>query len=182
MYTWHFTFDDQHELHQLVLAYQKRLAHLPGLDPIPLQWLHLTTQGLAFVDEIPTETVDAVVSATRTRLADIPPASVTAGPAIVDPEVVRLRITPIDTLIPIRAAIRAAITDIVGNVNEPEEWNPHISIAYSNTQGAMAPITAALTKELPPAHAEINSVQLIILGRDEHRYTWDTQATLPLTG
>ncbi|WP_131738393.1 hypothetical protein [Actinomadura roseirufa] len=52
MYTWHFTFDGQRDLHRLVLAYQGRLANVAGLDPIPLEWLHLTTQGLAFADEI----------------------------------------------------------------------------------------------------------------------------------
>src|SRR6202035_5627646 len=53
MYAWHFTFDGETALHELVDVYQQRLAGLPGLDPIPRQWLHLTTQGIGFTDEVP---------------------------------------------------------------------------------------------------------------------------------
>ncbi|QXJ20656.1 2'-5' RNA ligase family protein [Actinomadura graeca] len=181
MYTWHFTFDGRHDVHRLVLAYQQRLAHISGLDPIPLEWLHLTTQGLAFADEITDETVDAVVAAVRARLADVPPATVTVGPAIVDPEVVRLRVEPAGALVPVRSAIRAAITEVVGEVGEGEEWHPHISVSYSNADGPLAPIAAVLAEELPPVHAQIDEVQLIILGRDEHCYTWETRAAVQLS-
>ena len=56
MYTWHFTFDGQTALHELVNAYQERLAGLPSLDPIPRQWLHLTTQSIGFTDEVSDQT------------------------------------------------------------------------------------------------------------------------------
>ena len=82
MYTWHFTFDGQTALHELVDAYQERLAGLPGLDPIPRQWLHLTTQGIGFTDEVPDADIEAIIEASRERLADVPRATVTMGPAV----------------------------------------------------------------------------------------------------
>jgi len=45
MYTWHVTFDDQPQLHELVGSYQTALAPLPGLDLIPVRWLHLYHAG-----------------------------------------------------------------------------------------------------------------------------------------
>ncbi|TDD79920.1 2'-5' RNA ligase family protein [Actinomadura rubrisoli] len=182
MYTWHITFDGQAELHQLVHEYQARLAGLPGLDPIPEQWLHLTTQGLGFADEVPDEVVVQVVGKVRSRLADVPPVEVSVGPAIVDPEVVRLKVHPAAALVPIRTAIRDAIIEATGSVGESPDWNPHVSVAYSNVEGPLAEIAAVLAEELPPVQTAIKDVQLILLGRDEQCYTWDTKAVVPLTG
>jgi hypothetical protein len=51
LYTWHVTFEGQTDLHRLVRAYQARLD-LPGLDLVPVAWLHLTMQGVGFTDEV----------------------------------------------------------------------------------------------------------------------------------
>ena len=109
MYTWHFTFDGQTALHELVDAYEERLDGLSGLDPIPPQWLHLTTQGIGITDEVPDADIEAIIEASRERLAAVPQAIVRMGPAVVDPEVVRLEARPVDTLTPVRRALRDAI-------------------------------------------------------------------------
>ena len=49
-WTWHYTFETCPALHELVAAYQGLLEELPTLDLIPQRWLHLTVQGLGFVD------------------------------------------------------------------------------------------------------------------------------------
>lgn len=51
-YTWHVTFADQPGAHQLVEDYAPALKDLPMFDPIPLRWIHLTTQGIGFTDEV----------------------------------------------------------------------------------------------------------------------------------
>lgn len=182
MYTWHFTFDGQDELHRLVTAYQDRLQDLGGVDPIPLQWLHLTTQGVGFVDEVSDGEVTAVVDTVRKLLADAEPVTVQVGPAVIDPEVIRLRIDPVAALVPVRRAIRTAIAQVRGadRLMEPDEWNPHVSVAYSNADGPMAPLAAAIAEELPPVPVRIDEVQLIVLGRDEHCYTWTTRDRVSL--
>jgi hypothetical protein len=50
-YTWHVTFANQPAAHQLASDYTPVLAKLPMLDPIPVRWLHLTTQGIDHVPE-----------------------------------------------------------------------------------------------------------------------------------
>jgi hypothetical protein len=50
-----------------------RLAGLPGLDLVPGQWLHLTTQGVGFTDEVSDTDLTAITSAARTRLAAVEP-------------------------------------------------------------------------------------------------------------
>jgi len=182
MYTWHFTFDNQAALHALVDAYQARLAGLPGMDLIPRQWLHLTTQGVGFTDEVPDTDIEAVIDAARKRLAAVPRVTVNMGPAIVDPEVVRLEVQPADALTPVRRALRDVIATARGPeyVAEPDGWTPHVSVAYSNSDGPMEPYIKTLDPPLGPVSVDIPDVQLIVLGRDTHLYEWQTRAVVPL--
>ena len=185
MYTWHITFDSQRPLHELVKAYQEALTSLSGLDLIPIPWLHLTTQGVAFTDEISWQEVAAIVEAARTRLATQQPVSLTAGPAFVDPEAIQLELSSVSALYPVRNSIRAAIAEVRGaaNVPEAEQWNPHISIAYSNSDGLAAPYVETLqTVAHSPADLTITAVHLIELSRDTHLYQWETKAEIPLAG
>jgi 2'-5' RNA ligase len=182
MYTWHFTFDNQADLHALVEAYQARLTSLPGLDLIPRQWLHLTTQGVGFTDEVPETDLEAVIDAARERLAAVPRVTASMGPAVVDPEVIRLEVHPADALTPVRRALRDAIATVRGleHLTESDDWTPHVSVAYSNSDGPMEPYIKALDPPLAPVSVEIADVQLIVLGRDEHLYEWETCADVPL--
>jgi 2'-5' RNA ligase superfamily len=181
--TWHFTFGGQTALHQLVDAYQARLAGLPGLDLVPRPWLHLTTQGIGFTDEVPEADVDAIIQESRKRLAAVPRVMVTMGPAIVDPEAILLPVRPADGLTVVRRALRDAIAAVRGadQLGESDEWTPHVSVAYSNADGPMALYQEALGQSTESVPVEISDVQLIILGRDTHLYQWQTRASIALT-
>jgi 2'-5' RNA ligase len=184
MYTWHVTFDDHPELHELVSAYQAALSPLGGLDLIPARWLHLTIQGIAFTDEISQQDIADIADAARKRLANQRPVSLTIGPAIVDPEAIMFEVMPPDALAPVRTAIRSAIADVRGaeQVPESDEWTPHISLAYSNSDGLAAPfIDAVSSVSNPPATLTVSKVHLIELNRDTHLYQWATTAEIPLS-
>jgi 2'-5' RNA ligase len=182
MYTWHVTFEGQTQLHDLVNAYQSELASLPGLDLIPLRWLHLTMQGVAFTDEISETELSGIVAATRKRLASQPPVVLNVGPAFVDPEAIMFDVEPTDALDPVRASIRSAVTEIQGTVGESEQWTPHISLAYSNSDGPAAPFIDALNKVTdPPVTVTVAAVHLITLSRDTHLYQWTTEAEVLLS-
>jgi hypothetical protein len=185
MYTWHITFDDQPQLHELVKAYQAALTSLSGLDLIPAPWLHLTMQGVAFTDEISWQEVADIIEAARERLAAQHSVSLTAGPALVDPEAIMLGLSSGEALYPVRNNIRAAIAEVRGaaKVPEAEQWNPHISIAYSNGDGTAACYIEALqTVRCFPASLTVPAVHLIELSRDTHLYQWTAKAEIPLAG
>jgi hypothetical protein len=185
MYTWHITFDDQHSLRELVKAYQAALTSLDGLDLVPISWLHLTMQGVAFTDEISWQEVADITEAARTRLATLHSVSLLAGPAFVDPEAIMAELPSANALYPVREGIRAAIAEVrgVANVPEAEQWNPHISLAYSSSDGPAAPYLKALrTVAHSPADLTITAVHLIELSRDTHLYQWTTKAEVPLAG
>jgi hypothetical protein len=183
-YTFHFTFQDQPEVQEHAAKARARLEGLPGLDLVPGQWLHLTTQGIGFTDKVGDDDLAAITSAARNRLAAIAPVPVSVGPPVVASEGIACWVGPDGALDPVRDAIRAAIADVWGIDHVPEgaEWTPHVSVAYSNVSGPADAYEAALDGQVPAALATLDAAQLIRLGRDRRVYEWETIATLPLGG
>ena len=181
-YTWHITFADQPDVCRLIGAYRDALAGLSGLDLIPDQWLHLTTQGINFVDEVDEHDVAAIVDAARSRLAKVPAFDVRFGTPVVTPEAVETFAEPAGPVAAVRDAIRAAIGDVLPEVPENAAgFRPHVSVAYSSSDGPAAPILAAVAAaSVPPATARITSAELIVLHRDNFMYEWEPFAQVPL--
>jgi 2'-5' RNA ligase len=182
-YTWYFTFGGHHAVHDLAASYQARLAPLPGLDLIPARWLHLTTQGVGFTDEVSDEDVAAVLAASAGRLKGFPAPRVMLGPALVAPEAILLEVTPTGGPAAIRHELREAIADVLGpaRLAGTDEWMPHVSVAYSHGTGPRAPYVAAV-KGGGTAEAVLRTVELIVLGRDHRLYEWTTRGEAQLTG
>ncbi len=183
-YTWHVTFDDQPAVHRLAADYAPILHDLPTLDPIPVRWLHLTMQGIGFTDEVDRADVDAIAEAARDRCAELAPFTIILGPARVDPEALMLPVHPAEPVTQLRAAIRAAIADVRGPDNVPEDphgFQPHVSLAYSNTTGPAEPIIQRLAaRSVTAAEITIHRAALIDLNRDHRAYEWTDIATADL--
>lgn len=183
MYTWHITFDGHPAVRGLAERTRQRLAGLPGLDLIPDKWLHLTTQGVGFTDEVTDADIEAITQAAQAQLKDLPPLDVMIGPARVASEGVAFGAAPHAGLTEIRQRLRQAIATVwsPGHVPEASGWAPHVSVAYSNTTGPADPYINALGPAAETAQATVDAVQLIVLGRDHHMYTWTTRATARLS-
>ena len=182
-YTWHLTFDGQHDLHRLVRAYQACLD-MPELDLVPLDGLHLTMQGVGFTDEVSQQDLQKVVMAAGARCGLLAPFTLTLGPARVRPEGVNLPVTPEAPVRQLRMAIREAIAEVWGQERVPESaegFTPHVTLAYSNADGPAAPLIERIERAgAPQAVATIRAAQLIDLERDSHVYRWKTRAAVPL--
>jgi 2'-5' RNA ligase len=172
------------DLRRVVGDYQARLADLPGLDLVPFQWLHLTMQPLGFLDEVDAGDLERVVAAVGRRCAALAPVRLTLGPAQLQAEGVWLRVAPAAAVRRVRAAVRAGIAEVWGAARVPEpagSFTPHVSLAYSKTDGPSEPYAAALAAVGPrSATVQLAAIQAISLGRDTHRYRWETVATVPL--
>ncbi|MFI9598096.1 2'-5' RNA ligase family protein [Nonomuraea sp. NPDC052265] len=181
-YTWHLTFEHSPEVHRLAQTYRDALAEVSGLDLVPDKWLHLTMQGVGFVDEVSDADVRAIVDAAQTRLALLPAFELKLDRPRITPEAIRWEATPVGPPSAVRDAIRSAIADVWTTVPEPAEgFEAHVTIAYSNADGPAGPVQNALDQvDEPPALAEIRSADLIILNRDEQMYEWERFATAPL--
>jgi 2'-5' RNA ligase len=182
-YTWHLTFEGQDDVHRLASEYRKALAPLGDiLTPIPDRWLHLTMQGIGFVGDVEEEDIRKVAEAARVRLAAVPAFDVEIGPAVLDPEAVLLHCHPDGPVRAVRDAIRRAIGDVLGEVPERAEgFTPHVSVAYSASDGPAEPIARVLSGlDLRPARARISGAELIVIHRDNHMYEWKSFAKVPL--
>ena len=182
-YTWHITFADSPELAALQASYDELIRELPGFTPVPLEWLHLTLQGIGFTDRVPDADLAGIVEATRGRLKDFGAFPVTVGPAVLDPECIRLPVRPTEPLQHLRDLTRAAIVDIWGDDAVPElpELDPHVTLAYSNNQALAAPIATRLLAHPSPSTAfPITTLTLLSLTRTHHLYHWTPNLTIPL--
>lgn len=180
-YTWHLTFD-QPDVHRYANHYRHVLAGLDGLDPIPDRWLHLTTQGIGFVEDVPAENLDAITAVVSSRLSNMPAFEITFGTPVVDPEAILVPVDPAEPVRRLRKELRAAINEVMGAVPEAEDgFNPHVSIGYSNQEGPSEPFAAAIaTADVTPAKALISHADLIVIHRDHRMYEWTTVAQVPL--
>jgi hypothetical protein len=102
--TFHFTFEQRHAVQLLAAEVRERLAGFPALDPVPGRWLHLTTQGIDFADEVSDGDLMAITAAARGRLALVRAAEVTVSAP---------RVGPDGALDPARDALRAAIARVL---------------------------------------------------------------------
>lgn len=181
-YTWHITFADQSEVTTLADGYRSHLKNVPAVDIVPNQWLHLTMQGIGFVDQAPD--VDDIVTKARERCALLEPFNLRIGRPHVDPESIQIAVEPAEPVRELRQAIRSAIADVRGADNVPERaepYNPHMSLGYINSDGPASPFVATLdTVPSQTAEATITSCQLIILNRDAGMYIWEPYATVTL--
>ncbi|WP_432948100.1 2'-5' RNA ligase family protein [Kribbella sp. CA-253562] len=184
-YAWHInTFEDPAPIHRLAAHYQVELSTVPGLDLIPQQWLHLTMQGVGFVEDLSTAQVDALLEAARSRLAEVEPVKVRFQQPVIRPEAIALTPDPVEPVQEVRYAVRAAIADALGPGEVPDSaggYQPHISLAYVSTpQPAIAALDAINRVTADPVDLTINAVSLIEMHRDNRMYEWQTVEAVPL--
>src|SRR5262249_48910675 len=77
-YTFHVVFNNgttegTANVQRLVSDYQRALMDVDGLDHIPGEWLHLTMQGVGFVDEVSDTEVDAIIAAVGNHCSHLAP-------------------------------------------------------------------------------------------------------------
>lgn len=186
-YACHLTFEGAHELHGLVRKYQDALSAFSNLDMIPRQWLHLTMQGIGFVDEVPRDELREIRNAVAGRLALLRPPVVSFEHAVVLPEAVYMPAEPAEPLVGLYNAIGDAIGDVVGEDRRhrlPEQaagYRPHVSVAYVNKGGPAQPIRDAVRSvEAAPVAVTVAEVPILTFNRDERMYVWTDRDPIPV--
>lgn len=173
------TFDGDPELQALVRRYQGEVADLPELDPIRPEWLHLTIQGIAFADQLRPGEQQRIAAAVAAGLAAVSPPVMTLQRPEYGRDGVYLPVRPSVPLAAARDAIRAelaAIRDPGLQYTLPGQdgaFDPHVSIAYANTEVAIDRISSRLDRVSSPGlELSLRRLSLIMLHRDNHRWSW----------
>ncbi|NDU76045.1 2'-5' RNA ligase family protein [Actinomadura sp. DSM 109109] len=182
MLLWHLLPHGQAEVIDLVRRCQDGLAGVDGLDLVPAEWLHMTTQIVGFEDEIPGGRVEALVAGAGRRMGALAPIEVELGRPWVHSEGVALGVRPEGALDPVRQAMREAADETVGvhPLDGGPGWTPHISAAYSNAGGPAAPIVEALDPCPAPVSLRVAAAHLVAQVRDGHLYRWEPVAEVAL--
>lgn len=186
-YACHFTLDDQPELRGLVRQYQDAMAHLPNLDVIPARWLHVTMQGIGFVDEISPADLATVTDRLEKRLRSMKPPMTTFHLPTIRPEAVILKAVPPEPLYQLRLAMYEAIasalsTDKFSDARpKPNQFTPHVSAAYVNNDGPVQPIANEVNNtRTRPVTVTFRTASLLMFHRDHRMYEWTEVTPLPV--
>src|SRR5215472_9590396 len=126
VYTFHLTFRDADatvaggaDLRRLAAEHQARLVGAgagvpPGLDAVPLEWLHLTMQNVGFADEVGEERLREVAARATAACASVAPFDLRFAEASVFPEAVMVLPGPPAPVADLREALRGAIGAVLG--------------------------------------------------------------------
>lgn len=186
-YACHFTLEDQPELRELIRHYQDAVSQLINLDIIPARWLHLTMQGIGFTDVISPADLDAVTACLKEQLQELHPPTVTFSQPTIEREAVYLKAVPTKPIYELRRHAYHVTASVLSRsqfseaLAGPNDYTPHVSIAYVNSDGPAKPIVDALSNvELQPITATFKSLPLLIFHRDHQMYEWTQVKTLPI--
>jgi 2'-5' RNA ligase len=188
--TWHLIFPASRSLARHVAAHQRALDGLPGIDPVPAEWLHLTVQAVGWADEVPAHTASAVLDAVRARVAALEPFELAFDQPTIYGEAAVIRTHPDEPVERLRDAVRAGLRYVLGDDGAPTApeqargFLPHVTVAYSRVDADAAPFAAALDGvDLPPTIVPVTEVTLIRQERllaPHWQYRWTTEAVAPL--
>lgn len=139
------------------------LADVPGVDPYPERYWHITIKGLGFTretalrdDELPAREVRRVADAARPILESASAFTAQAGPVSAFPEVVILEIHDGGA---VRALNTRLLDDVPGLQRYPIDgpvFLPHISIARFTSDEGLAELKQRLTDLRADARARPN--------------------------
>ncbi|UGT63138.1 2'-5' RNA ligase family protein [Nocardia asteroides] len=179
---WYLTFADP-TLVALATRCQKELDR-DGIDPVPLDGLHLTLLGIGKSDFLSSAQLSAITAVARGRLRGIRPFHLEIGPLTGSRSALRFSVAPWDDLLALHSALREATAAVCSSagITQTSQFRPHIGIGYINTpQSATRLIEdVAALRHFPPVSAEVTEVRLVQLRRDGKRYRWTDRAIVAL--
>lgn len=171
----------------MIRHYQDALAPLGNLDLIPPRWLHLTMQGIGFVDEISPDELTSVTRRIADRLRDVPVPVVTFDRPTVGQDAVYLRAHPAQPIYNLRLATYQAIASALGlgqfheALPTRDQYTPHVSAAYVNSDGPAQPIFDALSPvQAPSVTATFRTASILTFHRDHQMYEWTSATAVPI--
>jgi 2'-5' RNA ligase len=186
-YACHIAMGGNEEFRRLVATYQRALEDVPGLDLIPARWLHLTLQGIGFVDEIDDQLLSDVTAAIRDGVATVRAPSAAFHHPVVRPEAVYLSASPSEPIRALKAVVATAIAKVlppplaVGIGGDLGSFRPHVSVAYSNTSQPAEPILERLSAvQAEPVSLDLDEVSILEFHRDHRMYEWTSAHPLRL--
>ncbi|WP_280406809.1 2'-5' RNA ligase family protein [Nocardia carnea] len=179
---WYLTFDDA----DLATSAKHCQDHLgaEGLDPVPLDGLHLTILGIGDTDRLPTAQVEEIVERSRAALSGFGTFEIAVGPLAGSPSAIRFSVAPWDRLIALHRILRDCAQEVLPDraLRPTGDFRPHLGIGYLNTDRRASAVIDRVRelRALPPVTVSVRCVKLVELWREEGRYCWRDRAVIEL--
>lgn len=113
-----------------------------------------TMQGIGFTNDVSDAQLTSILEAVRERLTQQPKFDVTFHEPVIRPEAIALPPDPLAPFVEVRAAIRGAMADVMGQdtVPESDRFQPHVTLAYSKVEHEPTRVVRRSTgpRALPP--------------------------------
>lgn len=179
---WYLTLDDP-KLLTVARHCQDRLG-ADGMDPVPLDGLHITVLGIGDAVNVPVDDLDKIVDRAGRELSDFTALDLDIGPLSGSRSAIRFSVAPWDRLLELHRILHDCAKDIRPDqdLRGTADYRPHLGIAYINTARPAAELIDRVRelREMPPVAVTVGYVKLVELWRAEGRYRWREQAVIPL--
>lgn len=180
---WYLTFEESPRLHALATRCQAAIAW-PYYDLLPPEGLHLTLGRIAAEGEITAGQVAEVAAAAARACTALAPFDISIGRLGGTAGALGFAVGSSAQLRQLRDALHEATRLVVPGGRPPgPEFEPHVSIAYCNTDGVPAAQVIAVVEELralPSVTTTVRAAVLVLLERLERAYVWRPVARTPL--
>jgi 2'-5' RNA ligase len=184
-YYWYLTFDGYPELYTLVMQCQQAIA-FPYYDLTPLHELHLTIDRIGYADDLKPGQLAVIEHAATRACQKVPPLTLTIGSLGGSRGAVGFSALPAEPIRSLRDTLRAATVSVYPEAPvDRSEFYPHITIAYSNSEGIPAKEVIAAVRGLRAAASVTLSVKeaaIVLLERRQRSYTWHVITRIQLSG
>lgn len=183
-YYWYLTFENSPELLARVREYQQAVAY-PYYDKTLARSLHLTLDRIAYVNEVSPRQIRAIESAAIRACRKIPHFDVTVGDLGGTRGAIGFSVYPHQPMCDLRDSLRAATRSVYPEASVARaDFQPHITIAYANTDGIPAAEIISKAEQLNatilPAEVPVREVSLVLLERRQRSYAWHATSRIPL--
>lgn len=169
----------------------ERLAGIPGVDPYPEEYWHVTIKGLGFVvddpgkdDELSPRQVAMLGAEARRVIEGTPQFPVNLGLANAFPEVVLLEVNDGGAVAAMNRALTSELADLPVYAVDGPSFLPHISIARFSSHDGLAQLKETLAQVRAEDQAgptfTVSEIKLIQAHLAEAAPTFDTLATYAL--
>jgi hypothetical protein len=171
--TWHLTFETATALHETAQRAAGFLRPLPGVDVVPVEWLHLTMTGVGFADEIDPPARRAIADAGFEAASGI-----SFAPLVFDRLFLYQEGLCLSATSPALQVLKARQVEGVRRAggqaaDAAEAFHPHVSLAYFSGEIDESALRDALDRAaIGPVTVSSPRLSLLEIGRDAHVYTW----------
>ena len=168
----------------------ERLANLPGVEPFPEWYWHITIKGAGFQvikrvhdDDVLREHVSRLAAQAKTLLGREKAFELQLGPANGFPEVVFLEVHDNGAVRALNELLLGGIDGMARYPNDGARWLPHVSIArFTSNDGLdqLKETLAELRGEPPGPRFQVRRIELVKAWLSEDVPELDTLATYTL--